>query len=476
MRHAVVIGGGIAGLAAAYRLSELAREHHDPLAVTVVERSNRLGGPIQTEHEGGFVLECGADSFLSEKPWALALARRLGLEGELIPTGELRRTMVVCRGRLTEIPLGFNLLAPIDLMPLLRSPILSWRGKLRLLLEPVLPRRSGGAEESIASFVSRRMGREVLERLAQPLAAGIYTGDPAVLSIEATLPRFAEMESHYGSVIRGLKAVQKKTAARQVSGARWSLFLSFARGMQTIVDALARELADAIRLNVSVQSLAPPAAGQKWRIGLSDGTMVNADAVICAARAGDAAALITPMDAELASRLGRIDYTSAATVNLAYRESDFPQMPRSFGFVVPVIEGRRIVAGSFSSLKFAGRAPDGCVLMRVFIGGALQKEMMALSDDEMVAAARAEIGALLGVSAPPILIRVARWVDSMPQYAVGHMALVSEIEERVRTLPGVYLAGAAYHGVGIPDCVHNGEQAAEAAWSYLATAARQSAA
>ena len=397
MRQAVVIGGGIAGLAAAYRLSELAREHHDPLAVTVVERSNRLGGPIQTEHEGGFVLECGADSFLSEKPWALALARRLGLEGELIPTGELRRTMVVCRGRLTEIPLGFNLLAPIDLMPLLKSSILSWRGKLRLILEPVLPRRSGSAEESIASFVSRRMGREVLDRLAQPLAAGIYTGDPAVLSIEATLPRFAEMESHYGSVIRGLKAVQKKTAARQVSGARWSLFLSFARGMQTIVDALARELADAIKLNTGVQSLAP--AGAKWRIGRSDGTTVDADAVICAARAGDAAALLTPTDSELANRLGQIAYTSAATVNLAYRESDFPQMPRSFGFVVPVIEGRRIIAGSFSSLKFAGRAPDGCVLMRVFIGGALQKEMMALSDDEMVAAARAEIRALCSASA-----------------------------------------------------------------------------
>jgi protoporphyrinogen/coproporphyrinogen III oxidase len=420
------------------------------------------------------VIECGADSFLSEKPWALALARRLGLEGELIPTGELRRTMVVCRGQLTEIPLGFNLLAPIDLMPILRSPILSLRGKLRLVLEPVLPRRSGSADESIASFVSRRMGREVLERLAQPLAAGIYTGDPAVLSIEATLPRFAEMESHYGSVIRGLKAIQKKVAARQVSGARWSLFLAFARGMQTIVDALARELVDAIRLKVGVRSLAP--AGAKWRIGLSDGTAIDADVVICAARASDAAALIAPADPDLADRLGQIAYTSAATVNLAYRESDFPQVPRGFGFVVPVIEGRRIIAGSFSSLKFAGRAPAGCLLMRVFIGGALQKEMMALSDAEMLAAARAEIGALLGVNATPILTRVARWVDSMPQYAVGHMALVTEIEERVRTLAGFELAGAAYHGVGIPDCVHNGEQAAEAVWSYLETVARQSAA
>jgi len=474
MRHVVVIGGGIAGLAAAHRLKELAGEHDNPLAVTLLERSNRLGGPIQTVHQDGFVIECGADSFLSEKPWALALARRLGLEDQLIPTGELRRTMVVCRGRLTEIPLGFNLLAPIDLMPVLRSPILSLRGKLRLILEPVIPRRFANDDESIASFVCRRMGREVLERLAQPLAAGIYTGDPAVLSIEATLPRFAEMESHYGSVIRGLKAVQKKTAARKVSGARWSLFLSFTRGMQTIVDALAHELPDVIRMNTGAKSLA--LAGTKWRIGLSDGTAVDADAVICTARAGDAAALIQPLDSELASRLGRIGYTSAATVNFAYRKSDFPQIPQSFGFVVPAIEGRRIIAGSFSSLKFAGRAPQGFVLMRVFLGGALQNEMMALDDDAMISAARAEISALLGVSAAPILTRVARWIDSMPQYALGHMDLVTEIQERVAAMAGLQLAGAAYHGVGIPDCVHNGEQAAEAAWAYLETTARQSAA
>ena len=474
MRHAVVIGGGIAGLAAANRLRELARQHDSPLGVILLERSNRLGGPIQTVYQDGFVIECGADSFLSEKPWALALARRLGLEGELIPTGEMRRTMVVCRGQLTEIPLGFNLLAPIDLMPVLRSPILSLRGKLRLMLEPVIPRRVGTDDESIASFVSRRMGREVLERLAQPLAAGIYTGDPAVLSIEATLPRFAEMESHFGSVVRGLKAIQKKTAARKVSGARWSLFLSFARGMQTVVDAVARELSDAIRMNTGAKSLAPQ--GTKWRLGLTDGTSLETDAVICTARAGDAAALIEPLSGEVASRLERISYTSAATVSLAYRESDFPRMPQSFGFVVPAIEGRRIIAGSFSSIKFAGRAPQGCVLMRVFIGGAMQKEMMTLDDDAMVAAARAEVSALLGVSATPLLTRVARWVDSMPQYAVGHMALVSEILERVRSLPGFHLAGAAYHGVGIPDCVHDGEQAAEAAWSYLESTASQSAA
>ncbi len=476
MKHVVVIGGGITGLAAAHRLMELGREHGETPAVTLLEHSARLGGPIQTVRERGFVIECGADSFISEKPWALALARRLGLEAELIPTGEMRRTLVVWRGRLTEVPVGFNLLAPVDLWPILKSPILSLRGKLRLALEPILPRRTADGDESIAAFVTRRMGREVLERLAQPLAAGIYTGDPAVLSISATLPRFAELESHYGSVIRGLKAVHKKIAARGASGARWSLFLSFKNGMQTLVDALAGKVGGAIRTRTGVQSLSAPAPQGKWRAGLRDGTALEADAVICAAHAGHAAAMLEGLDAELAARLRRIGYSSAAVVNLAYHQSDFPRMPPGFGFVVPAAEGRKIIAGSFSSLKYAGRAPQGCVLMRVFVGGVLQKEMMELSDEEMVAVAREEVASLLGVNAPPLLTRVARWADSMPQYAVGHLSLVAEIEQRAGRLPGLVLAGAAYRGVGIPDCVHSGEQAAEAIWSHLHSSLRQSAA
>jgi oxygen-dependent protoporphyrinogen oxidase len=476
MKQVVVIGGGITGLSAAHRLLELAREHGDSLQVTLLERSDRIGGSIQTVRERGFVMECGADSFISEKPWALALAQRLGLEHELIPTGEARRTMVVCRGRLMEVPAGFNLLAPVDLLPILRSPILSLRGKLRVMLEPILPRRIDDSEESIASFVTRRMGREVLQRLAQPLAGGIYTGDPAALSIEATLPRFAELESHYGSVIRGLKAVQKKLAAREASGARWSLFLGFSNGMQTLVEALARALGSAVRLQTGVESLAPPAAGAKFRIGLRTGDTIDADAVICAARASDTAVLVEPFDHDMSERLRRIGYSSAATVTLAYKESDFPRPPRGFGFVVPAIEGRKIIAGSFSSLKFAGRAPDGHVLMRVFLGGVLQKDIMELDDDEMIATAREEIAVLLGVNAPPSLTRVARWGDSMPQYAVGHLSLISEIERLAANHGGFALAGAAYRGVGMPDCVHSGEQAAESIWAWMHSSVRQSAA
>jgi protoporphyrinogen/coproporphyrinogen III oxidase len=475
MKHVVVIGGGIAGLAAAYRLAELAREHGEPLEITLLEGSARVGGPIQTVREGGFVIECGADSFISEKPWALAMARRLGLDQELIPTGELRRTMVVCRGRLTDVPPGFNLMAPVDLLPILRSPILSLRGKLRLVLEPILPRRVSDADESIAAFVTRRMGREVLERLAQPLAAGIYTGDPAALSLEATLPRFAEMESHYGSVIRGLKAAQKKAATRTASGARWSLFLAFKDGMQTLPDALARELGNAVRLETAVESIAL-VHNANWRIKIRGGGALETDAVICAARAPDVAAVVETANAELAALLRQIGYSSAATVNLAYKESDFPRMPQGFGFVVPAAERRKIIAGSFSSLKFAGRAPAGCLLMRVFMGGVLQKEMMALDDAAMARTAREEIAALLGVHAAPILTRVARWGDSMPQYAVGHLSLAAAIEQRAAKLPGLALAGAAYHGVGVPDCVHSGEQAAESVWSFLHSSVRQSAA
>jgi oxygen-dependent protoporphyrinogen oxidase len=476
VKHVVVIGGGIAGLAGAHRLTELARDHGEPLQVTLLERSGRLGGPIQTVHESAFVIEDGADSFISEKPWALELARRLGLEDQLIATGESRRTMVVCRGKLMDVPTGFNLLAPVNLIPILKSPILSLRGKLRLVLEPMLPRRVADSDESIAAFVTRRMGREVLERLAQPLAAGIYTGDPAALSIEATLPRFAELECHYGSVIRGLKAVQKKIAARSASGARWSLFLSFSDGMQMLIDALVRALGDAVHLNRGVESLTPSAAHAPWRVGLRDGTALEADAIICAARAGDAAALVEPFDSQLAGSLRRITYSSAAVVNLAYHESDFPAKPRCFGFVVPAREGRKILAGSFSSLKFARRAPNGCVLTRVFMGGVLQQEMMALGDDQLAATAREELASLLGVKAAPILTRVARWPESMPQYGLGHLDRVCEIEQRSAALPGMTLAGAAYRGVGIPDCVRSGEQAAQTVWTFLHPSLRQSAA
>jgi oxygen-dependent protoporphyrinogen oxidase len=466
----VVIGGGITGLAAAYRLHEIAAER--PLEVMLLEAGHRLGGALDTIRRDDLIVETGADSFLSEKPWAIALAKRIGLESAIVRTQEqFRKTVVVRDARLVEIPEGFSLIAPTWFGPILRSPLFSPLGKLRMLFEPLIPRRRETTDESIANLVTRRLGREVLIRVAQPLAAGIYTADPARLSAHATMPRFVEMEQRHGSLVRGLRAAARGRNAevRGTSGARWSLFVSFNRGIGTLVDTLASRLSDSIRYDSKVIGIErnasdggdPIAAG--WRVVLESGAQFFADEIVCAAPASSAARLIEPYDGVLAAELNGISYASAAVVNLTHRVADFPTPPASFGFVVPVGERRKIIAGSFSNLKFAGRAPADMILARVFLGGALQTEMMALDDEELIAAARDEFRALLGVLAAPSFTHVRRWPESMPQYAVGHRERVSTIRDHVARVPGLILAGAYLDGVGIPDCVRMGEAAAEAA-------------
>jgi oxygen-dependent protoporphyrinogen oxidase len=454
-------------------LRELAAAREFPLEAALFEKGPNLGRALATVRGDGFVIETGADSFLSEKPWALELAKRLGLEQELIRTDErFRKTYVVRAGRLVEIPEGFSLLAPTRFLPIVTSPLFSIRGKLRMGLEPLIPVRRDASDESLAAFVTRRLGREVLDRVAQPLAGGIYTADPESLSLMATMPRFIEMERRYGSLYKGLRAASRSipVQSKGTSGARWSLFLSFRGGMRAIVDTLAASLGECVRMRTAVTALARPGSesdGGEWRVEMADGVRFDADALIVATPAYDAARLLMPHDAELACLLGEVRYSSAASVNLAYRAADIPRLPESFGFVVPVKERRKIIACTFSSVKFAHRAPDGTVLMRTFLGGALQSEMMALEDSALVAAAREEIAALLGVRAEPVLTHVQRWPEQMPQYSLGHLDRVARIERRSSALPGLALAGAAYRGVGIPDCVHSGEQAAEAVLDYL---------
>ena len=441
-----------------------------PVEVTVLERGEQLGGPLRTVAREGFVMETGTDSFLTEKPWAAQLARRLGLESELIPTrAEFRKTYVVRGGRLVAIPAGFSLLAPMHMWPVLRSPLFSPWGKLRMALEPLIPQRTGAGDESLASFVTRRLGREVLDRIAQPLAGGIYTADPNELSMSATMPRFVEMERRHGSLMRGMRAAEATRAAQQqsTSGARWSLFLTLRGGVSALPDALAARLEGSIRRGAEVASV--ERESDTWRITLANGSRIEADAVICAAPAYTAARLLRRIESHLADHLGYITYASAATVNLTWRAADFPRPPDAFGFVVPAIEKRKIIAGSFSSLKFEGRAPEGFILARVFLGGVMQTDMMKLSDDEMIAAAREEFRDLLGVAAAPGMTEVQRWPAAMPQYAVGHLDRVAKIEAVAAQIPDLFLAGAAYRGVGVPDCVHSGEIAAEAAFERLAS-------
>jgi oxygen-dependent protoporphyrinogen oxidase len=422
-----------------------------------------------TEKRDGFLLELGPDSFISEKPWALALCRRIGLESELIGTrDEHRATFVVHAGKLEPLPEGFLLLAPTKFAPLLRSRLFSWPGKLRMGFDLFLPRAAQQDDESLGSFVRRRLGREALERVAQPLIGGIYTADPDRLSLAATMPRFLQMERDYRSVIYAMwQAGRKKPQeAKAASGARWSLFVTLRDGMQQLVDTLTARLSPGtVQFRCAVTAVRP--GGGSWFVDREDGSVIQADGVVLATPAFQTARMLQVLDAGLAKRLSTISYSSAATVSLAYRREQVSHPLNGFGFVVPRIENRAIIACSFSSVKYPGRAPEGWVLLRAFVGGSLQEELFNLDDAEMERAVRQELGQLLGVRAAPLFVRIARYPHSMPQYVVGHLRLVSEIEQQVAAYPGLALAGSAYRGVGIADCVRSGEAAAEAVLTPL---------
>lgn len=456
----VVVGGGISGLAALHRLGELGHAN-----VTLIEASARLGGTVQTSYRDDFLLERGPDSFLSEKPEGVALAKRLGLESQLIQTNEkYRRSYIVRDGKLRAVPEGFQLLAPARIWPFLKSDVFSLKGKARMAADLFLPRgRNGAADESLASFVRRRFGEEALARMAQPMVGGIYTADPETLSLRATLPRFLDMEREHRSLILAMRR-QGRSHETGTSGARYSLFLSFDRGMQVLVDALTRTSAD-IRLNTRADSL--QFENRIWTITTSTGEQLEAGAVCLAVPAYLAAALLDPVSKILATKLKQIRYASTATINFGYERAAINHALDGFGFVVPLIERRSLLACSFSSVKFDGRAPNGHVLLRAFAGGALQPEIFALDEAEMAARVEADLRELLGITAKPLFAEVTKWERSMPQYEVGHLDRVAEIENEVSQIPGLTLAGNSYRGAGIPDCIRSGQTAASSCKSSL---------
>ncbi|HVU90577.1 MAG TPA: protoporphyrinogen oxidase [Pirellulales bacterium] len=462
-RRVAVVGGGITGLAAAHRLIEL-----DPACqVRLFEAGNRLGGVLHSERQDDFLLEFGADNFITNVPWALDLCRRVGLADQLLHTNSGRRRALVVRdGRLHPVPEGFMVMEPRALWPLVLSPLLSWRGKARVLGEYFVAARRDVKDESLASFATRRLGREAFERLVQPLAAGIYTADPEQLSLAATMPRFLEMERQHGGLIRAVRHSKSAGAGQGESGARYSLFVAPRDGMQALATATAARLPpETVRLNTRVSGLRRRPEGG-WEITVAgaaapEESREEFDAVILALPAHRAATLVQPVDDSLGSALGAIPYASSAVAILTYRQSQLARPPDGFGIVVPDVERRPMLAASFTSVKFTHRAPPGWTIVRVFFGGAARPELVSASDEELFTTAQTQMAELIGARGEPGLRRVERWHRAMPQYHLGHLERVADIRDRVARLPGLELAGNAYEGVGVPLCIKSGEAAAE---------------
>ncbi len=474
-KRIAVIGGGISGLAAAFHFLEESNKRALPIEITLFEAESRLGGVISTDFSEGFLLEGGPDSFISDKPWALALARRLGLGEELMGTNpSFRRSIIVKRNRLIPVPEGFYLLAPSRLGPFVTTPIFSWPGKFRMALDLILPRRrnhSPSHDESLANFVRRRFGREALERMAQPMVGGIYTADPEELSLRATMPRFLDWELEYRSLIIAMIKRRKKLQAHlreKASGPRYGLFVSFRKGMSQLIQALEAQLPpDSIRLGCRIAGLKLRQPGGGWVLENERGESFHAEAVCLALQANQSADLVEPLQPRLADRLRQVKYASTATLNLAYRRQDIPHTLNGFGFVVPVIEKRDILACTFCQVKFEGRAPENYALLRAFMGGALQPHVYDYADEDMLKAVKKNLKELLGIQTEPLFSRIERHPLSMAQYRVGHLELLSEMESLAAQLPGLQLAGNGFTGIGVPDCVHRGEDCAERIMEYL---------
>ena len=464
-RRVVVVGGGIAGLAAAHRLIELNKEKSLDIEVVLLEASARLGGTIATERVGDFLVEAGPDSFITEKPWALRLCARLGLSSRLVSTeAAYQKIYVVHKGRLEPLPEGFFLLAPTRFWPFVQTPLFSLTGKLRMAAEIFLPRGAVNGDESLGAFVRRRFGAEALDRVAQPLVGGIYAADPDKLSLSAAMPRFKEMERAHRSVILSMVSEQRRRARNREagSGARWSLFVTLVGGMQELVDRIASRLPEGcVRLHTPIAGLIRDTDKNLWKVTTRGNESLEVDAVVLATPSFQTAETIGDVASSAANALKQITYASTATVSLAFRQKDFPRPLDSFGFVVPAIESRKIMACTFSSLKYPGRAPEGHVLLRGFVGGSLQPKLFQDDDATMEKHVRDELASLLGVVAQPVFSRVWRHPNSMPQYHVGHQSRIQQIEAQLAKFPSLALAGNAYHGVGIADCVRTGEEAAE---------------
>ncbi len=447
----VIVGGGISGLSAAYYLAKAG------IASTLIEQQPRLGGVIQTELVEGCLLEAGPDSFLSAKPWAMELVRELGLEHEIIGSNDhLRVTYVFRHGRLVPLPDGLMLMIPTRLLPIVTSPLLGWRTKLQMAAEFFRkPRPSRPSDVSVAQFIGEHYGQEAVDYLAEPLLAGVYGGDAERLSAASVLSRFLELERNYGSLTRGVLAERRRLRKERNSQ---PLFHTLRGGLGSLIDALV-EAGRSHTRTVAARATALERHDNGYRVRTEDGVF-PADCVILACPAWQSAALVRALDGELAALLEAIPYHSSVTVALGYDRRQFTGALNGFGFLVPRRERGRIIACTCVGTKFGHRVPEDKVVLRCFLGGG-DESVLELSDEELEACVRSELRRIMGLTAAPRFVRIARWPRSMAQYTVGHQQRLEAIEARLRNFPGLYLVGNAYYGIGIPDCVRLGRCAAD---------------
>jgi oxygen-dependent protoporphyrinogen oxidase len=483
-KHVAIVGGGIAGLTAAFSLHEQAAGAGVPLTCTLIEAGSDWGGKILTHRAGELLIEAGPDSFLSQKPWGLELCRKLGLSGRLINTNEEhKKTFVYSRGRLRELPEGLVVIVPTKLGPFLKSGLVSWPGILRMGLDLVLPARRACLErgdESLASFFSRRIGREAFERVVEPLMAGIYAGDAEQISLRATFPRFLELEQKHGSLIRGMLASRPPGSAPGSQAPRRTMFVTLQDGLAELTQALVAKLKTAdvtlmtqqsvMAMRVRQTSLTHP-IGWTYDLTLGGGSVLSADAVVLATPAFVSSGLVRPLSPIAAGLLDAIPYASTATVSLAYQAGTMGAEFSGFGFVVPRVERRDLLAATWSSLKWPHRAPASQTLVRCYLGGVGRERILQEDDAALLRRVRDELRSLAGVTGEPVYIEVKRWDRAMPQYTLGHLDRLQAIQRALDRYPGLVLAGAAYRGIGIPDCIRDGTEAASAVLHAL-TASR----
>ncbi len=456
MKRIAVVGGGISALACAVNLKEKGFDF------TVYEKENFAGGKLLTEVIGDLTIEGGPDSYLPEKFWSVQLIKKVGLEEKMLCSNdEHKGTFIYSGGRLHPLPEGVMLMVPTMILPLARSRLISWPGKMRMGMELFVAPRRDRKDESLAEFVTRRLGRECLEKIAEPLVAGIHTSNPDNMSVLATFPRFVEMERKSGSLIKGMIGAMKKMPPKNSSGPKMTYFMSMNEGMQELVRGCASYIGEErIKTGTDVVSVVKKDTG--YRLTFGDGSTADFDAVVLATPSYVTGDILKYEDKGLSDKLASIEWSSSATVSIAFRKEDMKQPLRGFGFIVPRVENRRINACTWSSIKWSHRAPADTMLIRSFIGGGHHEELVSRGDDELLSTILEELKEIIGITAKPVFSKAYRWFRGMPKYTVGHLERIAAIDEKLKEHKGLFLIGCSYRGIGIGDCAKSGFDAAAA--------------